>query len=66
MCLHLETAMESGTRIIGLLSAIELNDTGQWFPFVRTGARRSQMTLSREGGARESRQPCRIGQKSGS
>lgn len=51
MCLHLETATESGTRIIGSLSAIELNDTGQWFPFVRTGARRSQMTLSREGGA---------------
>lgn len=57
------TTMESGTRIIGFLSAIELNDTGQSFLFVRTEARRSWMTLTREGGAGESRQSCRTGQK---
>lgn len=65
VCLQLEICLGSSTQIIGFLWAIELNDAGQWFPFVRTGAGRGQMTLSRESGAWESRQSCRAGQKSG-
>lgn len=39
--LALETSMGSGSQIIGFLSAVEPKGSGQWFHFIRTGARKN-------------------------